>query len=256
MRKNPDYYFTHRPLPDLSTIGRNRLELMLEEARFAAGNYHLELRYREKAAKAVKKLQAAVDILERQHRADLRRQRDLEEALDNPRRRRKNPPYDPEKAQLRAVVQGIFESLVEKSGRDADELSQAQTRKYLSQAFAIATRQGQQYGWLKPGTNTPTAKGRERSMERQADIDHLAENEAAYERTLARARKGPARPPVAKKPARKKTQARKRSTAGTFMQRAAAAVASGRYASMQTAMAGLAKPKTRKKTRRARKKAA
>lgn len=70
-----------------------------------------------------------------------------------------NPSEDPNdwhRDQFRAQVQGIYESLTaQASGR----LTKKKKRALLSQAFAIATKQGQRHGYLKPGTQEPTAKG-------------------------------------------------------------------------------------------------
>lgn len=115
--------------------------------------------------------------------------------------------YDPAKEQFRAVVQGVYESLVRKElGKKYDEpfvqnprgrrldasLHPDQKRQLLSSAYAIATRQGQKHGWLEPGTQKPTAKGRRRSEERLLDPSqrqHATENREDYERTLASVRK-------------------------------------------------------------------
>ena len=88
--------------------------------------------------------------------------------------------YDPSKDQFRAVVQGVYESLREKDPTTG-------TRELLSRAYAIATRQGQKYGWLKPGTQEPTMKGILRALERQREG---GERRQRYERTLSAARGG------------------------------------------------------------------
>jgi hypothetical protein len=117
----------------------------------------------------------------------------------------KNPAedtYDPAKEQFRAVVQGVYESQVRKElglpynapfesgGRRLDApLDEETKRQLLSSAYAIATRQGQKYGYLEPGTQTPTAKGRARAAERLSEQEHAGENRQDYERTLAAVRK-------------------------------------------------------------------
>jgi len=113
--------------------------------------------------------------------------------------------------QFRAVVQGIYESLMSKrlgvksiytpTGRRRDlaalrmgTLSQKEVRAIQSRAFAIATTQGQKHGYLIPGTQQPTAKGRRRAYKRHEDAQDLAENAQDYEVTLSLARKsGPLR---------------------------------------------------------------
>ena len=114
--------------------------------------------------------------------------------------------YDPAKEQFRAVVQGVYESLVRKElkkgynapfetadGKRLDaKLTAEKRRLLLSSAYAIATRQGQKHGWLEFGTQTPTEKGIQRSAERLLDPEqrkHAEENRQDYERTLASVRK-------------------------------------------------------------------
>lgn len=94
--------------------------------------------------------------------------------------------YDPDKEQFRSVVQGVYESLQAKQ-------PSADTRQLLSRAFAIATRQGQKHGWLKPGTQSPTDLGVLASRARLSVGKHAAVNRQDYERTLARARGGKSR---------------------------------------------------------------
>lgn len=108
--------------------------------------------------------------------------------------------------QFRAVVQGIYETLMAKrlgvksiyttTGRRRDvaavqsgKLSQAEARAILGRAFAIATRQGQKHGYLIPGSQQPTAKGRRRAYKRYEDPELMAQNEQDYEMTLALGRK-------------------------------------------------------------------
>lgn len=137
--------------------------------------------------------------------------------------------YDPTQEQFRAVVQGVYESLVTKelgvaSFKDArglrcDEkalkrgtVEQADLRKTLSRAYAIATRQGQKYGYLEAGTQRPTAKGaalaaarygadpklvakmlpgdtKAQKLAAKKDAEKLAENRQDYEITLRLVRK-------------------------------------------------------------------
>ena len=113
--------------------------------------------------------------------------------------------YDPAKEQFRAVVQGVYESQVRKAldlpydapfvdakGRRLDApLNEDTKRRLLSGAYAIATRQGQKHGWLVPGTQTPTEKGRARAFDRLAadQSEHSAKNRQDYERTLGTVRK-------------------------------------------------------------------
>jgi len=138
--------------------------------------------------------------------------------------------YDPAKEQFRAVVQGVYESLVVKElgvtsfkdarGKRADEkalrsgkVSQADLRGVLSRAYAIATRQGQKYGYLEAGTQTPTKKGaalaaarygtdpkfvekmlagdpKAQKLAAKKSAEKLAENRQDYEITLRLVRKG------------------------------------------------------------------
>lgn len=110
--------------------------------------------------------------------------------------------YDPAKEQFRAVVQGVYESLIRKhvgvassaafqQGRARlDDAVDVETRRQLlSRAYAIATRQGQKHGWLEPGTQTPTARGREAAKARLQNTQHAAENRQDYEVTLSAVRK-------------------------------------------------------------------
>ena len=108
--------------------------------------------------------------------------------------------------QFRAVVQGIYESLMAKrlgvksiytpTGQRRDvsalrmgTLSKGEVSDIVGRAHAIATRQGQKHGYLMPGSQKPTAKGRRRAYKRQADRKALAQNEQDYEVTLSLARK-------------------------------------------------------------------
>ena len=118
--------------------------------------------------------------------------------------------YDESEAQFHAVVQGIYESLVRKelglkstapfknrAGSRIDEqgiiagrFTADDLRQLLSNAFAIATRQGQRLGTLQRGTQKATAKGRAKSRKRAKDKAHLEANIQDYETTLGLVRKG------------------------------------------------------------------
>jgi hypothetical protein len=140
--------------------------------------------------------------------------------------------YDPAKEQFRAVVQGVYESLVTKElgvsafkdarGKRVDEkalrsgkVAQADLRALLSRAYAIATRQGQKYGYLEAGTQAPTKKGaalaaarygadpklvekmlagdpKAQKLAAKKSAEKLAENRQDYEITLQLVRKGEA----------------------------------------------------------------
>ena len=112
-------------------------------------------------------------------------------------------PYDPDKEQFRAVVQGVYESLVSKElgirrpepfilpdgTRPDSRLGPDARRRLLSSAYAIATRQGQKHGWLQPGTQTPTERGVKASSLRARDVHHASTNRQDYEQTLGAVRK-------------------------------------------------------------------
>lgn len=140
--------------------------------------------------------------------------------------------YDPTQEQFRAVVQGVYESLVTKElgvkafkdarGARADTralkaggVAQEDLRKILSRAYAIATRQGQKHGYLEAGTQRPTKKGaalaaarygadpklvsrmlagdsKAQKLAAAKDVAKLAENRQDYEITLQLVRKGQA----------------------------------------------------------------
>ena len=111
--------------------------------------------------------------------------------------------YDPTKEQFRAVVQGVYESLVSKElgirrpepfvladgTRPDARLAPDTRRRLLSSAYAIATRQGQKHGWLQEGTQTPTARGVIASAVRARDEHHASTNRQDYEQTLGAVRK-------------------------------------------------------------------
>ena len=132
--------------------------------------------------------------------------------------------YDPTLEQFRAVVQGVYESLVCKetkaaafktpTGLRADrKLTQTAVRRLLSKAYAIATKMGQRHGYLEAGTQRPTLKGAALSAARYGadprfvekmlgedaagkklaadkNAAHRAENREDYEKTLQLARQG------------------------------------------------------------------
>jgi len=155
------------------------------------------------------------DFLEAYHHSTPELQRALRETLKyreplrygviDVRQNPKGDVYDPAKEQFRSVVQGVYESLVRKKlglpyntpfaqadGLRIDsQLNPEDKRKLVSSAYAIATRQGQKHGWLEPGTQTPTEKGRARAFERLGpeEADHTAQNRQDYERTLGIVRK-------------------------------------------------------------------
>jgi hypothetical protein len=106
----------------------------------------------------------------------------------NPARR--NPgvlsDYDPREEQMRAQTAKIFRTKVEK-GEDP--------RAAASSAFAIATGQGQRYGWYYPGTRTPTPRAAKASQQRydgtyvgsdrkRRTLDDLIRNRQTYEKIL------------------------------------------------------------------------
>jgi len=138
--------------------------------------------------------------------------------------------YDPTQEQFRAVVQGVYESLVIKElgvsvfkdarGARADtkalkagKVAQEDLRALLSRAYAIATRQGQKHGYLEEGTQRPTKKGaalaaarygaspklvsrmlagdpKAQKLAAAKTVAKLAENRQDYEITLQLVRKG------------------------------------------------------------------
>jgi len=135
---------------------------------------------------------------------------DILPAVANPARK-KPEQMKKQDDQFRAVVQGIYESLMAKrlgvksiytpTGQRRDvaalrmgTLSREEQQDTLGRAFAIATRQGQKHGYLIPGSQEPTEKGRRRAYKRQEDAKAQAQNEQDYEVTLSLARKsGPLR---------------------------------------------------------------
>lgn len=130
---------------------------------------------------------------------------DILPAAANPARK-KPEQMKKQDDQFRAVVQGIYESLMAKrlgvksiytpTGQRRDvaalrmgTLSREEQREILSRAFAIATRQGQKHGYLIPGSQEPTEKGRRRAYKRQKDAKAQAQNEQDYEITISLGRK-------------------------------------------------------------------
>lgn len=114
------------------------------------------------------------------------------------------PPYDYDKTQLRAVVQGVYETLLKqrlglpasrafgKGSRRLDvravragRLSQEDIAELMGRAFAIAVAQGQKHGSIVPGTLKPTRQGVRRAYARLS----RGWSDADYEQSLALARK-------------------------------------------------------------------
>lgn len=96
--------------------------------------------------------------------------------------RRGNPYPDtkkPSKEQFRRQQMAIYQSQKER-GLSDDEA--------WASSFAIATGVGQKHGWLKPGTQEPTAKGRRGSKQKLKTPDAWAK-EQQYELALGRHRK-------------------------------------------------------------------
>jgi hypothetical protein len=149
--------------------------------------------------------QEAAPELQRALRQTLKRSAPLRRGVIDVRQNPKGDVYDPAKEQFRAVVQGVYESLVRKklglpynspfmqaNGVRIDStLDPEEKRKLVSSAYAIATRQGQKHGWLEPGTQTPTERGRAAAFDRMAPqaSEHTAQNRQDYERTLGSVRK-------------------------------------------------------------------
>jgi hypothetical protein len=108
--------------------------------------------------------------------SDPRAQRALAGALaKNP----KGETYDPDKEQFRRVVAAIYAK-----GREEG----IPHKKAQSRAYAIATRQLQKHGYLVPGTNTPTKKGKSRAAEKRETPDATMKRQR-YEVMLSRSRK-------------------------------------------------------------------
>lgn len=119
------------------------------------------------------------------------------------------PPYDYDKTQLRAVVQGVYETLVRKRLGVPEErpfgtgsrrldvravragaLTQEDISDLMGRAFAIAVAQGQRHGSIKPGTLKPTRQGVSRAYARLA----RGWSDRDYETSLALARQARANP--------------------------------------------------------------
>jgi hypothetical protein len=99
----------------------------------------------------------------------------------------------PQEEQLRRCVISVYEKELEKEmmkrakkGEDWT-LSAREQRSLVSRSYAICVKSLQRTGFLKPGTRTPTEKGRKRSAEMRAE-EGEAERMAAFEQMLARAR--------------------------------------------------------------------
>ena len=86
-------------------------------------------------------------------------------------------PQMPE--QLRRCALAVAERLREEEGLGASEAT--------GRAFAICTSSFQRYGYLKPGTHKPTAKGRKRSAQKAGDDEALLKS-LRYQRLLERGR--------------------------------------------------------------------
>ena len=96
--------------------------------------------------------------------------------------RRGNPYPDtkkPSKEQFRRQQMAIYQSQKDRGFSDGEA---------WSSSFAIATGVGQKHGWLKPGTQEPTAKGRRGSKQKLKTSDAWAK-EQQYELGLGRHRK-------------------------------------------------------------------
>ncbi|MDP3772647.1 MAG: hypothetical protein Q8Q85_00085 [Gemmatimonadales bacterium] len=86
---------------------------------------------------------------------------------------------DPHREQLRRVMMGVRESLVQRGAPD--------NATTTSKAWAIATRQLQKHGYLVPGTQQATLKGIQRSRAK-LQAPHAEVRRQAYEATLANER--------------------------------------------------------------------
>ena len=87
--------------------------------------------------------------------------------------------YDQAREQFRRQQMAIYESQ-KKRGLSDKEAWQS--------SFAIATRVGQKHGWLKPGTQEPTAKGRRGAKQKLKSGDAWAKRQK-YELELSKRRK-------------------------------------------------------------------
>ena len=103
--------------------------------------------------------------------------------------------YDPAKEQFRRQQMAIYESQ-KKRGKvtvyDSDGYATGKRPMTDDEAwqssFAIATRVGQKHGWLKKGTQEPTAKGRGGAKQKLKDGDAWAKRQK-YELELSKRRK-------------------------------------------------------------------
>ena len=87
--------------------------------------------------------------------------------------------YDPAREQFRRQQMAIYESQKERGLSD---------KEAWQSSWAIATRVGQKHGWLKKGTQEPTAKGRRGAKEKLKSGDAWAKRQK-YELELSRRRK-------------------------------------------------------------------
>ena len=107
----------------------------------------------------------------------------------------KDDYYDPADEQFRRVQMAIYESQ-KKRGKvtvydsDGDAIGKRPMTddEAWQSSFAIATRQGQKHGWLKKGTQDPTAKGRRGAKQKLKTDDAWAKRQK-YELALGRRRK-------------------------------------------------------------------
>ncbi len=103
--------------------------------------------------------------------------------------------YDPAREQFRRQQMAIYESQ-KKRGKvtvydsDGDAIGKRPMTddEAWQSSFAIATRVGQKHGWLKKGTQEPTAKGRRGAKQKLKDGDAWAKRQK-YELELSKRRK-------------------------------------------------------------------
>jgi len=139
-------------------------------------------------------------------KADLRdAQRELKKVRSRAGIKTRNPEdlQDPDKEQFRRVVTALYtkfygegyskyKSITVRDGKKTKTFKAGQKIRPHAWASAlawqIATRKGQKEGWLKPGTQTPTAKGRRGSKQKLKTDDAWAK-EQRHELMLSRGRK-------------------------------------------------------------------
>lgn len=108
--------------------------------------------------------------------------------------------YDPNEEQIRAMRQGIYESLVRKAiglpynapFRDRSGIRLDAKRRFpdaFRQAFAMSTSVGQRTGRLHYGSQRSTEMSTMEAEKRYLDVDHLLRNRQDYEETLGIYRK-------------------------------------------------------------------